>query len=223
MKKIGIAIFSIILTFNIFADDFTEESSFGSETKQESAFESDSAFGDSSESGESAFGSEDDSFGGGFGDDFSESLEINGEFRTESRAFLNSDINKTVSSPNLDLDLKYLKANSEMDVKLNFNQENKTGYIEEGYLKLFYDKFDISAGKMKVVWGKGDKVHVIDNLNPEDYTDFINEDYLDRKVAENMVKLDYYLGTGKVEMVYTPEFNGNTTPTEDMWKTDEQK
>lgn len=62
-----------------------------------------------------------------------------------------------------------------------------------------------------MVWGEGDQVHVVDHINPEDLSDFINPDYLDRQVGEEMIKIDRYFrgGNANLEFVYTPDFNGN--------------
>ena len=60
---------------------------------------------------------------------------------------------------------------------------------------------------MKEVWGKGDKVHVLDNFNANDFSDFIFPDYIDRRLGEVMFKAtanlswDYNL---KLEGIYTP-------------------
>lgn len=233
MKKLSIILMSLLLAVNIMADDFSQESAFGEETNQEvsafsdseeamSGFGEESAFGnDEADTEMAGFGESESS--DGFGGEMAKSLEFSGKLKSESRLFFDDDVDKANSVPSLDLDLKYKKANSELNASLNFSEENKSGELKEGSIKLFYDNFDISVGKIKVVWGKGDKVHVIDNFNGEDLSDFVNQDYLDRKIAENMIKVNYYIGSGTLELVYTPEFNGNGMPTDDLWKMGVQK
>ena len=64
----------------------------------------------------------------------------------------------------------------------------------------------ISAGKMKTVWGKGDKLHVLDNFNADDYTDFIIPDYIDRRISTPMLSASYSLPWNaiNIEGIYTP-------------------
>ncbi|MFO7818844.1 MAG: hypothetical protein R6V17_01275, partial [Halanaerobacter sp.] len=69
--------------------------------------------------------------------------------------------------------------------------------------------------------GKGDKLHVVDNLNGEDLTDFVNPEYLERQIGEEMLKMNYYLGTGTLEAVYTPNFTPDKLATSGNWLTDE--
>lgn len=157
--------------------------------------------------------------GGGFGDSFSYSqspLSFTGSLKYYTRAILDIDGESDVSSePSLDLDLGYEKDSSEMKVKLDLADSNTE--LEEAYIRLYYDKFNILVGKKKVVWGKGDDMHVVDNLNALDFSDFVNPDYMDRKIAEEMIKLNYYLGTGSLELVYTPEFTTNKAATSGNW------
>ncbi|MCK8827523.1 hypothetical protein MWH25_07180 [Natroniella acetigena] len=159
-------------------------------------------------------------FGGGFGDDFGSStseLEVEGSLEFDTRIILDDSSDYPLNSfPTLDLDLSYEKANSDFQAALNFDSEGNAN-IEEGFIRLFYDDFDISAGRQKIVWGKGDKLHVVDNFNAQDLTDFINPDYLDRKIGQEMVRLNYYLGSGNLELVYSPQFSPNKLATQGEW------
>lgn len=208
MNKKLLSIF--IITCFLFAflanSVYAAESAFDQEGEASAAG---SAFEDSSSSGSSS----------GFADKFNEkakSLDFAGELRYYTRLFLEKDGDSEVDSyPQLDLDLTYENDNSEMIVNLNIDDNDSE--LEEGFIRLYYDKFNLEVGKKKVVWGKGDKMHVVDNLNAVDYSDFINPDYLDRKVAEEMIKLNYYLGTGSLELVYTPEFTTNSYAEDGYW------
>ncbi len=77
--------------------------------------------------------------------------------------------------------------------------------INEAYMTIYYDNFNIEAGFMKVVWGKGDELKAVDILNPLDYSDFYNKDLLERKTASPMFKLNIDIGlNGLLELVYIP-------------------
>ncbi|SFL60060.1 DUF1302 family protein [Halanaerobium salsuginis] len=83
--------------------------------------------------------------------------------------------------------------------------------FNELYYKYSASSYDVLIGRHRVIWGKGDKVHVVDNLNPEDLSDFINPDYKERQIGEEMLKIDKYFrgGNADLEFVYTPDFEGN--------------
>ncbi len=93
-----------------------------------------------------------------------------------------------------------------------------TPELAEAYIHYFASPIDILAGYTKVVWGKGDGIHVVDNLNGNDYRDFINGDYLDRRVSENMIKIGVIIGeTGYLELVYEPTFTPDKYPESGIW------
>ncbi len=216
MKRIIVPVMSLLLVFNIMilTDDvlaqesaFEEESAFGSE---ESSFEADSGFGDE----------------GGFGTSFEEDVAVlswEGTLQLDNRAIFDNVAgdSEVSSTPELDLDLIYQNNNSEVKATLDFKEDDVA--IKEAFMRLYYDNFDLVVGKKKLVWGKGDKLHVVDNLNGEDLTDFINPDYLDRQIAEEMIKFNYYLGTGMLEAVYTPEFTPDELAMEGNWVTSEMQ
>ena len=109
------------------------------------------------------------------------------------------------------LGLDYSGSRSDISVKLKADtatiKEHPEDILEEASIRGFFGNFTVEAGKMKNVWGKGDKVHVLDNFNANDYTDFIFPDYIDRRLSEVMLKASYAFPTDaniKIEGVYTP-------------------
>lgn len=124
------------------------------------------------------------------------------------------------------LDLSYTADRSEFFTRLDFAQEIDTtldlsefaeNSIDESYASFFYDRFTFHAGYMKTVWGTGDEIHVVDLLNSDDYTDFINPDYLDRRSATGMFKLDVPVGAIQIELAYLPILNPDTVPESGLW------
>jgi len=147
------------------------------------------------------------------------SLNWSGSLELDIRSILDKeDVTIVSARPDLDLDLSYDKDNSKFAASLNFADGSEDVVsIEEAVMRLYYDNFDLVVGKKKEVWGKGDKLHVVDNLNGEDLTDFINPDYLDRQIGQEMIKLNSYLGTGTLETVYTPNFTPDQLAQEGIW------
>ena len=103
----------------------------------------------------------------------------------------------------------YTDANIKLKLDAATIKDHPEDVIDEVYANGSFKegKFQLKAGKMKEVWGKGDKIHVLDNFNANDYTDFVFPDYIDRRIGEIMFKAtanlswDYNL---KLEGIFTP-------------------
>ncbi|MDC7219066.1 MAG: hypothetical protein PQJ59_03935 [Spirochaetales bacterium] len=124
-------------------------------------------------------------------------------------------------SPSLTLDLLYTTDKADFTANLNVNEDDLSDDLfNELAITWYEDKFTLAAGYQEVVWGKGDKVHVVDMLNPMDYTDFLNADYLDRKIAQPMLKVNIpHSRNGQLELVYVPFFEGDSYAYEGTWAT----
>ena len=177
------------------------------------------------------FGSGDD-FSGGFEESSTPAVTISGEVGADARAWIGNKNEDTglydtkgydgfydLSKTNMDadahanLELNYAGDYTDANLKLKLDSATLKDHPEDVIDELFANgsfkegKFQLKVGKMKEVWGKGDKVHVLDNFNANDYTDFIFPDYIDRRIGEVMFKTtaniswDYNI---KLEGIYTP-------------------
>jgi hypothetical protein len=92
-------------------------------------------------------------------------------------------------------------------------------------MNAYLGDWTFSAGKRKIVWGKGDEVHVVDLVNANDYTDFIFPSYVDRRLGETMLCLDYGAPTVpfRVEGVWTPTMTADRVPDSGPWMPAEAK
>ena len=174
-----------------------------------------------------------DDFGGSsFEESSAPAVTVSGEVGAETRAWLGTtnkdtgkfdtknyngayDLSKTQMDAgayaNLELNYEgdYTGANLKLKLDSTSLTEHHEDVIDELYASGSFKegKFQLKAGKMKEVWGKGDKVHVLDNFNANDYSDFIFPDYIDRRLGEVMFKAtanlswDYNL---KLEGIFTP-------------------
>ena len=136
--------------------------------------------------------------------------EINGELNPQFRIFSDDgEINENLSG---NLDITYPGQTHEFKFLLGF-QPGAVEEIEfnELYYQYYGEKYNFLIGKNRTIWGKGDQVHVVDNLNGEDMSDFINPDYKERQIGEEMIKIDRYFrgGNANLEFVYTPDFTPN--------------
>tara|TARA_B100000614_G_scaffold238240_1_gene236952 strand:+ start:1848 stop:3560 length:1713 start_codon:yes stop_codon:yes gene_type:complete len=189
---------------------------------------------------------------GSFGDSGSAAaaLEWGGRLRFDARAIADYDRpedSATTGDAQAQLELSYTADNSEAHVRLEATDgfladgsapggatgATATGataamdeflrtFVDEAYLQLYYDRFNLQAGYLKTVWGQGDQVHVVDFLNSNDYSDFINPDYIERRLASGMVKLNVPWNSaagrsGQVELAVLPVLRPDFLPEQGTW------
>ena len=181
--------------------------------------------------GAAAYADDFDDFGS-FGDDTSSgaasALEVNGSVDSEIRAYVDvdeADADKVEmdATPSAALDLKYSGTKSDVELSLKIDEDTIKNHpadvIDEAVLRGYFGNLTLEAGKMKVVWGKGDKLHVLDNFNADDYSDFIIPDYLDRRISTPMIRAVYSLpfANMNIEGVYTPLLPVDRFATDGRW------
>lgn len=130
----------------------------------------------------------------------------------------------TEAFPSGKLTASYEGLSSDVSMTLKFDKTS----IMDGYWMDILDEFtarayvgnaQLEAGKMRVVWGKGDKVHVLDNFNANDYTDYIIPDYIDRRISEPMFRAVYSTNSNiKFEAVYTPMMTPDRLASSGIWQ-----
>ena len=206
---------------------------------QEDSFDSDDSF--------ASFGFDDSSESG-------TSIETYGTFTTNVRAYLDNGVDDTrdeegkvtdkgnynvkeftdLKDMNIDgnvkakLGVKYSGNGADGDLTLRFDKDimenHPADIIDELKLTGYFGNLTVNAGKMKITWGKGDKLHVIDNFNADDYSDFIIPDYIDRRLATPMFQAVYgspysgdYISDIKIEGVFTPFLPTDRFATSGYW------
>lgn len=139
---------------------------------------------------------------------------------------VNYEDNEIATIPAARLGIAYSGSKADASLTLNLNKQTLKNYQEDiidelilrGYF--FSNRLTVEAGKMKVVWGKGDKLHVLDNFNADDYTDFIIPDYIDRRISTPMLRVAYSFPTSaplSVEALWTPFLPTDRFATEGVW------
>ena len=170
---------------------------------------------------------------GGFDDESSDcaasKIEVSGGADLDFRAYVDideADADKVdvEATPSANLELKYSGNKSDVEISFKIDEDTIKNHpedvIDEAVLRgRLGDYFTIEAGKMKVVWGKGDKLHVLDNFNADDYTDFIIPDYLDRRISTPMIRgiVSLPVANLNVEGIYTPLLPVDRFATDGRW------
>ncbi|WP_407396737.1 hypothetical protein [Treponema sp.] len=176
--------------------------------------------------------------GGGTSSGVSIPVSISGEAGIEARGYLDTDSTKeginrengikdinTTNKPNAKLNFKYSGATVEAEVNLKFDrntiENHKADILDEAIIRgIFMDSaLTVEAGKMRTIWGKGDRLHVIDNFNADDYSDFIVPLYKDRRIAVPMLKTSYAFPRNNMvlEAIWTPGMEADRFATDGRW------
>lgn len=176
--------------------------------------------------------------GGGTSSAASNAVSISGEATLEARGYLDTDssrdgINRengikdinTKANPAAKLNFKYSGATVEAEVNLKFDRSSLGNYkediLDEVLVRgIFMDSaLTVEAGKMRTIWGKGDRLHVIDNFNADNYTDFIVPLYSDRRIAIPMFKTSYAIPRNNMvlEAIWTPGMEADRFATDGRW------
>lgn len=102
---------------------------------------------------------------------------------------------------------------------LQSQRHNSSVYLDTLFLRYYHSRFDLEVGLLKPVWGNADGIHVIDVLNPLDYSDPFGPSYLDRKISQQMLKINAPVGENSLlEISYLPKFEGDYISTTGMWQ-----
>jgi len=82
----------------------------------------------------------------------------------------------------------------------------------ELYMDLRLKDIDLRLGRQQVVWGEADGLRINDIINPQDFKEFILQDYIDSRIPLWMGRIDYYVANFTFEGLIIPEFKRNRFP-----------
>lgn len=122
------------------------------------------------------------------------------------------------------LDLAYTTEKADFAVSLNISEDtlgedlSANTLFDDLSVTWYGDNITTKIGYQELVWGKGDKVHVVNVINAQDYSEFLNNDYQDRIMAQPMV--DFKVSpsmNSQLEFVFVPTFTADKMATEGDW------
>ncbi len=83
-------------------------------------------------------------------------------------------------------------------------------YVDEAYVDLFWDRFDLRIGKQIIAWGKADAINPTDLITPWDYSDVLDTE--DERIGVVAAKARYLIGDWEFEMILVPAFTASILP-----------
>lgn len=150
------------------------------------------------------------------------SFEFSGFANLGIRIYPHKDMKRTEAVPVFGISFKYQASKTELEARLKCNALTITGYpldlLDEFTLRAYLGDFVLSAGKMKIVWGRGDMLHVLDVFNANDFTDFTIPTYIDRRIGEPMVHIAYNAPVPlRLEAAWAPLMTPDRLPLKGAW------
>ena len=78
--------------------------------------------------------------------------------------------------------------------------------IREFYVDILLDNMEFRLGKQQVVWGEAIGLRITDVVNPQDYREFILDDFIDSRIPIWMAKANVFINDWNIELLWIPVF-----------------
>ena len=93
--------------------------------------------------------------------------------------------------------------------------EDTEAELREFYLELPTDAAYFIVGKQQTVWGQADGLKVLDVVNPQDFREFILDDFEDSRIPLWTFKAEVPIGDVLAELVWIPDTTYHDIPEDD--------
>ena len=89
--------------------------------------------------------------------------------------------------------------------------------IRDLYVELRSENGLARFGKQQIVWGRMDGIKVLDLVNPQDFREFILDDFADSRISLWSAYFDYTIGSWRAEVALVPDGTGHAIPEDGAW------
>ncbi len=90
----------------------------------------------------------------------------------------------------------------------------------ESFVRYRGERIRFTLGTQKIIWGRIDELPPTDRMSVVDLSRFNLDDHPDRRRATPAIRLEYFPGAGKLDMVWLPEFRAAELPgRKSIWST----
>jgi len=174
---------------------------------------------------ESGFSFEDDFSWSEESESSNPSISISGDLKYDNRIYTTRDGQPVEDLPDLHLNFSKESAGSQFSATLRLDSYEQRPVFDEAWMRVMGENWELKLGKMRHIWGQGDRVHVVDHFNARDYLDPTDFEYLDNLIAQSMIIAQWLPGGGTrnmlLEAIYTPEFLPHRYAMEGYWVSSE--
>lgn len=88
----------------------------------------------------------------------------------------------------------------------------------DSWLRYRGQDWRVTAGAQTVIWGRADELPPTDRLSVQDATRFALDELSERRRAAPMLRIERFIGDGKLDMLWMPRFRAAELPhDDDLW------
>ena len=84
--------------------------------------------------------------------------------------------------------------------------------LRELYLDVDFESASLRLGKQQVVWGQADGLKLLDVVNPQDFREFILDDFDHSRIPLWMVNFETFLPIGDLQVLWIPDTTMHNLP-----------
>ena len=92
-----------------------------------------------------------------------------------------------------------------------------TAELRQFYIEKRFGNGLLRLGKQPIVWGRLDGIKVLDVVNPQDFREFILDDFADSRIDLWSAYLDYTVGDWRAELALLADGTGHAIPDSGAW------
>ena len=92
-----------------------------------------------------------------------------------------------------------------------------TADIRDAYIERSFENGLLRVGKQQIVWGRLDGIKVLDVLNPQDFREFIMNDFSESRISLWSAFLDFSHGPWRTELALIPDNTGHAIAARGAW------
>lgn len=86
------------------------------------------------------------------------------------------------------------------------------GSLRELYVTRRFDNVHLTLGKQQVVWGKTDGLKLLDVVDPQDYREFILDDFADSRIPLWTANVEVITGPATIQLLWIPDRTYHSIP-----------
>lgn len=95
--------------------------------------------------------------------------------------------------------------------------DSGTAELRDFYFEFRSENGLVRLGKQQIVWGRLDGIKVLDLVNPQDFREFILDDFADSRIPLWSAYFDYNIGNWRAELALIPDGTGHMIPGAGAW------
>ncbi len=92
-----------------------------------------------------------------------------------------------------------------------------TAEVRDAYLEIEIENGIVRLGKQQIVWGRLDGLKVLDTLNPQNFREFIMDDFDHSRIGLWSAYVDRSFGDWRTEFAWIPDASGHEIPEDGAW------